>query len=161
MSSGFLFNVASPSQKNLGVIKYDDFKFKYSEIYGRNRRPIETVFVSVHELKDSLRPGDIIEFKYKLFNHWAIFLGISSDLYIIAHFRVVGPPPSIKHDVFIEVMDDSRKARINNICDHDSNKNIRSADEIRSLAMENVFNHKPYNLLCYNCKDFAKDMRYF
>uniref|UniRef100_A0A0N5C827 LRAT domain-containing protein n=1 Tax=Strongyloides papillosus TaxID=174720 RepID=A0A0N5C827_STREA len=161
MSSGFLFNSNDATNNSIRPPYYDDQKYKGSEIYSPNRRSIETIYVSTDEIKESLKPGDILEFKYTLFNHFAIFLGIYNNAYILVHFRVVGPSPCIKHDVFIESMKSHKKVRINNMYDHDLKRRIRSADEIRKLALEKLVDHKAYNIITYNCKDFVKDLKYY
>lgn len=161
MSSGFLFDSQNFINDSLKPLFYDDRKYEKSEIFLPNKRPIETIFVSFNEIKDSLKPGDILEFKYPLFNHWAIFLGIYNCFYIVIHFRVVNPAPSMKHDIFIEPINTRNKVRINNINDHDVNRRLRSADEIRKLALERLEHHKKYNIITYNCKHFVKDLRYY
>uniref|UniRef100_A0A0K0EDV7 LRAT domain-containing protein n=1 Tax=Strongyloides stercoralis TaxID=6248 RepID=A0A0K0EDV7_STRER len=161
MSSGFLFNSKDLTNNSLKPLYYNDYNYEGFEIFSPNRRPIETIFVSFNEIKDSLKPGDILEFKYSLFNHWAVFLGIYNCLYIIIHFRVIKPAPCMKHNVFIEPIDETRKIRINNFYDHDLKKRLRSADEIRKLAMEKLECHNPYNIITFNCKHFVKELRYY
>ncbi|XP_061585728.1 phospholipase A and acyltransferase 4-like [Cololabis saira] len=117
--------------------------------------------------KKQANPGDLIETKGYLFNHWAVYVGGGN----VVHFTkpgggsgsvsgggggFVGEGKVLKEKLEDVVKED--KWIINNLLDHKYTP--RPADEIVKNACSMVDTNLHYHLLDYNCEHFATEMRY-
>uniref|UniRef100_A0A0K0EQ25 LRAT domain-containing protein n=1 Tax=Strongyloides stercoralis TaxID=6248 RepID=A0A0K0EQ25_STRER len=163
--------------------EFDDKLYTNDEINKPNKRPVVTEIMKISQLKEILKPGDMIEFEsyilgLKAYGHWGLFLGIKNGKYIIIHlaresvetdkssywnqltniFQQNGGRMSIHLTDLETAAFSDQTGRINNYLDNEKTPN--SAHYIRKIAAEALKKEVQYCIITNNCEHFVTELRY-
>ncbi|XP_028272526.1 HRAS-like suppressor 3 [Parambassis ranga] len=111
-------------------------------------------------------PGDLIEFKRGIYQHWAVYVGDGFIVHLVppcagagsgSVMAVVVDRAMVKKEKLTDVVGND-KCRINNSLDQECNP--RPAQVIVKEACGLVGNELPYSITGQNCEHFVNELRY-
>ena len=118
---------------------------------------------------NELRPGDLLEFKRKLYSHWAIYIGSAKIIHLYGEnesllnisgctfeFPVMSHQAQVMISSYWDITKDSLVYRNNSF---DDEVNPLAPEEILIRAYNQV-GSQSYSIFSYNCEHFAKHCRY-